>query len=49
MKIITLCGSLKFKKEMMEIAEKMTLEGNCVLTPVYPISENYKRTDRQFS
>ena len=28
MKIITLCGSLKFKKEMIEIAEKMTLEGN---------------------
>ena len=47
MKIITLCGSLKFKKEMMEIAEKMSLDGNCVLTPVYPVLENYKRTDRQ--
>ena len=47
MKIITLCGSLKFKKEMMEIAEKMALNGNCVLTPVYPVLENYKRTDRQ--
>ncbi len=47
MKIITLCGSLKFKKEMMEITEKMALDGNCVLTPVYPVLENYKRTDRQ--
>ena len=47
MKIITLCGSLKFKKEMMEIAEKMALDGNCVLTPVYPVLENYKRTARQ--
>ena len=47
MKIITLCGSLKFKKEMMEIAEKMALDGNRVLTPVYPVLENYKRTDRQ--
>lgn len=47
MKIITLCGSLKFKKEMMEIAEKMALDGNCVLPPVYPVLENYKRTDRQ--
>ena len=47
MKIITVCGSLKFKKEMMEIAEKMALDGNCVLTPVYPVLENYKRTDRQ--
>ena len=39
MKIITLCGSLKFKKEMMEIAEKMALLGNCILTPIYPIIE----------
>lgn len=33
MMIITICGSYKFKKEMMEIAEKMTLKGNCVLSP----------------
>ena len=47
MKIITLCGSLKFQKEMMIIAEKMALEGNCILTPVYPIIENCERTDEQ--
>lgn len=47
MKIITLCGSLKFQKEMMTIAEKMALEGNCVLTPIYPVLENYQRTDEQ--
>ena len=47
MKIITLCGSLKFKKEMMGIAEKMALKGNCILTPVYPVAENYTRTDEQ--
>ena len=47
MKIITLCGSLKFQKEMMVIAEKMALEGNCILTPVYPVIENYERTDEQ--
>ena len=47
MKIITLCGSLKFKKEMMETAEKMALKGNCILTPVYPVLENYERTDEQ--
>jgi hypothetical protein len=29
MKIITLCGSLRYKKEMMSIAEKMALEGVC--------------------
>lgn len=33
MKIITVCGSYKFKNEMVEITEKMTLKGNCVLTP----------------
>ena len=47
MKIITLCGSLKFKKEMMQTAEKMALEGNCILTPVYPVLENCERTDEQ--
>mgnify|MGYP006990319594 CR=1 FL=1 len=31
MKIITICGSLKFKDEMMKIAEEMELKGNCVL------------------
>lgn len=36
MKIITICGSLKFKNEMIEVAEKMELKGNCVLTPIYP-------------
>ncbi len=33
MKVITVCGSYKFKKEMVEITEKMTLKGNCVLMP----------------
>lgn len=47
MKIITLCGSLKFQKEMMEIAEKVALEGNCILTPVYPVLDNIKRTEEQ--
>lgn len=49
MKIVTLCGSLKFQKEMMTIAEKMALEGNCVLTPIYPVLENYQRTDEQLN
>lgn len=47
MKIITLCGSLRFQKEMMEVAEKMVLKGNCILTPVYPVLENSKRTEEQ--
>lgn len=40
MKIITICGSLKFKKEMMEIAQEMELKGNCMLTPIYPTNDN---------
>ncbi len=36
MKIITICGSFKFVKEMKEIAEKVELSGNPVLTPIYP-------------
>lgn len=47
MKIITICGSLKFQKEMMIVAEKLALKGNCVLTSVYPILENLKMTDEQ--
>ena len=34
MKIITVCGSYKFKKEMMEITEKLALKGNCMITPI---------------
>ena len=40
MKIITLCGSLKFQKEIMIEAQKLSLEGFCVLTPIYPVIEN---------
>ena len=47
MKIVTLCGSLKFQKEMMTIAEKMALEGDCILTPIYPVLENIERTEEQ--
>lgn len=47
MKIVTLCGSLKFQKEMMRVAEKMALEGYCVITPVYPVSKNLDITEEQ--
>lgn len=32
-KIITLCGSIKFKDEFIRIQEKLTLDRNIVLTP----------------
>jgi len=31
-KVITLCGSSKFKKEFIEVAEKLSLEGNIVIS-----------------
>ena len=40
MKVITVCGSLRFKKEMMEISEKMEIQGNCMLTPIYPTKDD---------
>ena len=36
MKIITICGSLKFQNEMMKISEALELKGNCILPPIYP-------------
>lgn len=40
MKIITVCGSLRFMKEIMEITEKMDLQGNCMLSIIYPAKSN---------
>lgn len=47
MKIVTLCGSLKFQNEMMKIAQDMALEGYCILTPVYLTSNVINITDEQ--
>ena len=42
MKIVTICGSFKFQKEMLEIGEKLSLKGYCVLHPIYPVNINTK-------
>lgn len=42
MKIITVCGSLRFVKEIMEISEKLELQGNCMLTPICNLSNPSK-------
>ena len=39
MKIITICGSFKYKDDMKRISEKLCIEGNCVLSPLYPIDD----------
>ena len=42
-KIITLCGSIKFKDEFIGVQEKLTLDGNIVLTPNF--FNNIKKED----
>ena len=44
MKVITICGSMKFTSEMMLVAQKLALEGNCILTPIYSVIQNIKIT-----
>lgn len=34
-KIITLCGSVKFKDDFLKMQEKLSLDGNIVLTPIF--------------
>ena len=38
-KIITICGSLKFMAEVQTIAERLELEGSCVLSITYPTKD----------
>lgn len=40
MRIITVCGSFKFKDEMMKVAEKLELTGNVALIPIFPLNNN---------
>lgn len=42
MKNITICGSMKFINEMMDISMKMELDGNCLLIPIYSPSKSSK-------
>jgi hypothetical protein len=44
MKVITICGSLRFIEEMKYYAEKLELENNSVLSVIYPTKnkEDYK-------
>ena len=47
MKIVTICGSFKFQKEMLEIGEELSLEGYCVLHPIYPVNNKLVLTEEQ--
>ena len=49
MKIITICGSLKFEGEIKYYAEKLALEGNCVLSIIYPTKEKDKYSQEEIN
>lgn len=36
MKVITICGSLKFEQDIKYWSERLELEGDCVLSIIYP-------------
>lgn len=39
MKVITVCGSMKFKDEMVKVAHEYALNGNCVLFPLMELGK----------
>ena len=47
MKVITVCGSLKFEKDMKYFAEKLELAGNCVLSIIYPTMKKEEYTKEE--
>lgn len=47
-KVITICGSLKFIDEIKAQTEKLTLEGNCVLSIIYPTHDMNFYTEENF-
>lgn len=49
MKVITICGSMKYKEEIMMVAQDKALEGFCVLTPTYLVSKKIDMTDEQIT
>lgn len=49
-KIITLCGSSKFKQEFAKVQYKLTLQGNIVLSlPIFSHDDGQQLTDEQLS
>jgi len=47
MKIITICGSLKFEEEIKYNTEKLELDGNCVLCIAYPTKKKESYTQEE--
>ncbi len=46
-KVICMCGSIKFLDEMNKCAEKLELEGYCVLNVITPTKQNYTEKEHE--
>ncbi len=46
MEVITICGSMKFKNDMLILAEELAIKGYCVLTPVFEVKERSVTKDQ---
>lgn len=49
MKIITVCGSLKYQEELKRVSLDMELKGNCVLSIIYPINDKDSLTEEELN
>ena len=47
-KVITICGSFKFISKIMEEAERLSLEGNCVLSMIYTTKSKDSYSDNDY-
>ena len=47
MKIITVCGSLRFEEIIKNYTEKLELEGNCILSIIYPTKNKDNYTNEE--
>jgi hypothetical protein len=47
MKVITICGSLRFEDVIKKYSEKLELEGNCVLSIIYPTKDKDGYTNEE--
>ena len=48
MNVITVCGSMKFKDEMVKVAHEYALKGNCVLFPLMDLGKD-EITEKEIS
>lgn len=48
MKVITICGSMRFEKQMIKIARDLEFEGYCVIQCVYNIEKTQENQSQLF-